>query len=757
MHAFSQRTQGEQSRAVGQTCSRMGQHSAADSPRSQRLADLQERANLSPRVSAVAQLHQMLNPSPRSEAPVQKEENQTGLPEQDMHISSGQQVTTQLASAVPIQFAKGNRGGYRPSKQDMKRQRQQMRFERRRAQEQQRHIEMEAQRPPRARGGGSGSGNPLMGMLLLAMIAGAYGAEVAGNITGGQPQSSGPGRPGRPRGRSGEIGSPGESTVDNSRALTLYRGPSAQGNVLNTTSLALPSFSAFGAMSSAFSPFNFTGGVSPPPPDASRALVALRPNVPPVEPPRAESSPVTALPGAPVRDARPRLVFGGQNTLRIGVQQSRGFGHQDASVALMQDIASRSFVQFHMIFQNMTGSEGIPTAMKLAQLLPGFDPHNANQTLSIGGLDLLATEENLFMRTTSPEQRLPLGMVGASDKSDDTPWLDTLNVDEALMLQPYGWAIDEDERYLLHHEPGYPDPVLPFSGMSPSPKLARQSLGLPLSSTYQFPIIDPWAATPGGIPEKYGALETFARSAMRGQPPEVLKKLPGLLHIFNATRAGATELMPIYGLHHHNIKAQIPHILSNLAAGSRSFRSKQASPKPTVMMILSELAQRPKNLGINTTVTSIDSPNLAHSLQGLTPYDTLAVQTGKIPRDLFHFAYQSATLPGVFEGANTANLLQLLGKPFLSVFDVFTELPTGTPDVEPGRNRVESVSAALRSSPSKAVGERIGRLFVDARDPTSDVGRYYASVHQEAISEENRQVVRALEFYQERQKKKGHA
>jgi hypothetical protein len=637
----------------------------------------------------------------------------------------------------------------------MKRQRQQMKFEKQKAKAQQRHIEIAAERPPRVRGGSSGSGNPMLAMLLLAMIAGAYGANVFGNIATGQSQGYGPGPIGRPRGRSGESASPEESTVDNSRALTLYRGPSSPSNVSNITSAALPSFSPFG-MLPMFSQFNTTEGVSPVSADTSRALVPQRPTVTPVEQPRAESLPATSLSETPLRDKRAPLLFGGQNILRVGAQHASGYGHQDATVAMMQDIASRYSVQFHMIFQNITGREGIPTAMKLAQLLPGFDPHNANQTLSMGGLNLLATEEDLFRRTTSPQQRLPLGMVGASDNADDTPWLDALNVDEALMLQPYGWALSEEDRYLLHRQTGDPEPLLAHSGMTP--KIARQPLGLPLSSTYQYPIVDPWEATSGGISEKYGALETFARRAMLGQSPEVLKKLPGLLQIFNATRAGATELMPIYGLHHSFFRRPTPedlvnNVLQNLAAGSRSFRSKQESPKPTIMMILSELAKHPQNLGINTTVTSIDAPDLARSLQGLTPYDTLAVQTGKIPRGLFHYAYQSATLPGVFEGANTANLLQLLGKPFLSVFEGSLELPTGTPDVDSGFQRVDQFSQKLRGRPSKDLEKQLGQLFISARAPSSDVARYYASVHEEAISEKNRQVVGALEFYEARKKK----
>src|SRR5262249_20663439 len=82
------------------------------------------------------------------------------------------------------------------------------------------------------------------------------------------------------------------------------------------------------------------------------------------------------------------------------------------------------------------------------------------------------------------------------------------------------------------------------------------------------------------------------------------------------------------------------------------------------------------------------------------------IHAGALARPIFELLYKYATLPSVLEGANTSNLVQLLGKPFMSAYSAITGLPK-----VPGGEEVNIVSEGLRTDEVEAQIDRLSRLL----------------------------------------------
>lgn len=245
---------------------------------------LPESLNQSPQVQTQLQLQHILNQNPGvmiQAKLAQRLSNRTNPVFSPLHHSQPsttetektpieKQATTrsvtQLATDRPIQFGRRNQG-YQSGKKDLKWQRQQVKYQQKQALRNQKFIEEQAQRPPRIRGGSQGSsGNPLIGILLLMMVAGAYGAGVANNITTGSTSGSGSGN-----------GTHEDDQFDHTPIGRNVTSPTLVPEIYpNSTLVEEPLFSPFGRVSPFQSLANLTGTMAPQP-DNSRALMSWQP------------------------------------------------------------------------------------------------------------------------------------------------------------------------------------------------------------------------------------------------------------------------------------------------------------------------------------------------------------------------------------------------------------------------------------------------------------------------------------------------
>ncbi len=350
------------------------------------------------------------------------------------------------------------------------------------------------------------------------------------------------------------------------------------------------------------------------------------------------------------------------DVVRVTTENGSNFGHQHAAVAAIRELRELGFRgKIELIVP--AGAD-----QKMVQLLPGFDPKKGEQ--HIAELDLVCVLERAFdARARGVSSERAIGLVAASDH-DEQSFGRNLGTRGCVVLQPYDW-------------PG--ERRLEIAGK-------KVELDLPGASTFVYEITDPLAGVEKLLPAQMGALAKFVAEVMSGQPPDIARKAEGILALFRGVLSGRVDLMPAYGLHAASVERHRELILHNLEGGVRAFQKNAgAAAKPAVILEIGPHG-----------VEGLSDPGLNTRLRTAKKDEVLTVSAGSIPRPIFELLYKYATLPSVLEGANTSNLVQLLGKPFLSVYSAMTGLPK-----LPGVEGVERISSGLAKDVAE---EEIGRL-----------------------------------------------
>lgn len=340
--------------------------------------------------------------------------------------------------------------------------------------------------------------------------------------------------------------------------------------------------------------------------------------------------------------------------VRVSTENGSNFGHQTAAIAAIRELRELGFAgDIELVVPR--GAEE-----KMKHLLPPNDE-----------LGITVTYEHSFDPSTAPPA---IGIVAASDH-DDVSFSAKLGVGECLVLQPYEW-------------PG--ERRLEVSGRETEP------LAFPDASTYAYTVGDPLAGVEPLLPAQMDKLRAHVDAVMADQPPETQAKAAGILALMRGILSGRLDVMPAYGMHTPMVEDHKDTVLANLAGGVAAFQARQgADAKPAVV-----LAIGPDEPG------DLAEPALNAKLRTAKKDDVFVLTTGKIPRPIFELFYQYATLPSVLEGASTSNLVQLMGKPFLSVFTAVTGLPE-----LPGVDTVDTISEGLRKDQAEEQVERLGRMM----------------------------------------------
>ncbi|MFB7054887.1 hypothetical protein ACFCXT_17430 [Streptomyces vinaceus] len=289
-------------------------------------------------------------------------------------------------------------------------------------------------------------------------------------------------------------------------------------------------------------------------------------------------------------------------------------------------------------------------------------------------------------------------MVAASDRIGKDPkvaarFLNFAGTDRAIVLKPYVWA--EGSRVLYSR--GGPDETpeitdlesLAESDDDSAPGTGGETarlMGQP--ALYRFHVPEPTpaeldaliarklAGPEGGDTPRSTNLRAIARAVTDPAPA------PGA--------AGPTDLMPAYGLHNVPPERRAG-MLATLASGIH-----EAAPdRPSVLLALGRVGVdlAPAHTAPWYTRMALDDPELPARLAAQGPGDVLVVEAGSLPQDVFRQMYRLGTLPAVLEGANTANLVQVLGRPYFSVLTNHTPYDRLDPLAA---NALQEVTAALR-------------------------------------------------------------
>ncbi|MDX2703889.1 hypothetical protein PV350_13610 [Streptomyces sp. PA03-6a] len=185
----------------------------------------------------------------------------------------------------------------------------------------------------------------------------------------------------------------------------------------------------------------------------------------------------------------------------------------------------------------------------------------------------------------------------------------------------------------------------------------------------------------------------------------------GLRSLVDSVESGRVELMPAYGL--HNLpEANRAGVMPALA---ESLRQAEVG-RPAVILGLGDFGVdfAPEYQADWLMYGDLSDPGFHAALDALQPGEVAVVKGGHIPQGVFQQLYQLGSLPALLEGANTANLVQLLGRPFFSVLTKHT--PYDIHDLEVA-SRLQAVTDAI-TRPS-AWGEELE--FADAWPLMSDI------------------------------------
>lgn len=262
---------------------------------------------------------------------------------------------------------------------------------------------------------------------------------------------------------------------------------------------------------------------------------------------------------------------------------------------------------------------------------------------------------------TDPAATSCLGLIAASERSfreTDAYRREILRTPALMLLQPYCW---------------YPHlRCLCADGRPPWP------LPLPLEAAYLIDPIRPqdYAAILGGLADKGVAafLGAFVAAAAKG------------------AGKGAICPMTVYGIH----QAPDPAVaLTNILAGLAAAGKGTALPAPAVPLVISKMDVAPvveQCGGRPVALTDPQALDILTEILETGPGAPLVVfhTPPALPQPVFQILVQISRFPVILEGANTANLVQMLAKPYLSVKTTYTPYP-----VIPGGEEAVTTLTAL--------------------------------------------------------------
>ncbi|MEA3117767.1 MAG: large repetitive protein [Paraburkholderia sp.] len=424
------------------------------------------------------------------------------------------------------------------------------------------------------------------------------------------------------------------------------------------------------------------------------------------------------------------------HTLRMGVECARGRGSVAAFMYALKEILYQARQapgsrgpNIQVVYQNGAEHNLQPV------LGPSFNPQLPRQRILIEGTSVLFVKEG-HLQAKDKGSGLTLGYVAANDGPDHHAhrWLDVLSSDDAGEVfavgvgQPYDWAYgggqcvlfrsnnDQFQKHLKGIPDGYPIRIPEISAAD-------------LSKELQF---DP--------------------DGRAASSPERL----ALAHVFWKLHRAKADVMPIYGLHHPNMKKEVgreDELIRNLCGGIREAQRNGLQSKPTILVVIGDYSQELRHFGENP-VSSRHNPNQvvyagdrdsAKNVSQIKDGQIFLLYAGKVEQRYFQQLFRLSTLPPVIEGANSANMCQNIeGKAYLHMSMDGTKF-LDTSSERTGMRQARDLSSQLQNNDFRTrdvLRQNLGKFIIDSKTPNSNVSRYFGEVHNK--STEKNQIVEVL-------------
>ncbi|WP_157441297.1 actin cross-linking domain-containing toxin, partial [Actinoplanes awajinensis] len=349
--------------------------------------------------------------------------------------------------------------------------------------------------------------------------------------------------------------------------------------------------------------------------------------------------------------------------ITVMIDEAMNFGHQTAGISLIESLRKLGYDRDVTV----VASPGVWT--KVDKLLPPGTPGITRVTQD----EFLASPATRYSDQRTPGAPNRLVLVGASDTIDTSnadSFLNYMGADQAVVFQPYAWKNGSR---------------LAFSRTGPGATATVTDLNqgtIPADAIFNtdMPALDTATAT--------ATIRTAHGDSNLGD---------ALVTVATAALDDTIDVMPVYGLHRLD-KELRPGAGMALAHGVHA----AGLGRPAVILEISESDvdfSPPRDA--NQTPSWLSTVDLRAgeplTLDGLNPGDVVVVRTGPLRKDVFQTAYQLGSLPAVLEGANTANLVQLLDRPYFSPRPEDTGFPNSGDPADAGQiTALTAVADAIR-------------------------------------------------------------
>ena len=368
----------------------------------------------------------------------------------------------------------------------------------------------------------------------------------------------------------------------------------------------------------------------------------------------------------------------GLEEIRVFTANSQQFGHQASTVNILRNLIRMGVPgPYTLVLSGSSLSDTINLEQKIALLIPQYKLGEKEFTLNGRKVNVVS----MYPGTDKLKFADFAICGGFDDLEGKTVPYDKLNVINYVQLQPYAWH--RGTNMVRIDELGPPD-IIPLDGLSPGTNLPRRAF-------YVDPVLT----------------ESDWTKMKEGRYKEQVSVCKYLLDELDATRI---HLVPGYGF---GTKGGGWSNLYNMVAGVRQSQKTIGAAKKTTVIIAVGVSQDDWSAftdlllfgevgsatptanfttfheqtiqestsfrGSGDTPATLEKVKEAVLKMNGDPQKVLVVFLDKIPGPLFDHLYKRASLPPLFEGQSTTELLLNFGKPYLKISSNQTDTVYGYP------------------------------------------------------------------------------
>jgi hypothetical protein len=238
--------------------------------------------------------------------------------------------------------------------------------------------------------------------------------------------------------------------------------------------------------------------------------------------------------------------------------------------------------------------------------------------------------------------------------------------------------------------------------------------------------------------------------------------------LLSRAQSGQVELLASYGLH-ANTGSSAPASLRRIACAAKYATFNDPNHKALPVVIYNVRGPQPTEW-TREKFTTLDATDTTapQVIENAQPHDVIILTSKGLPGALFDTLYEMSSYPVIFEGANTAGLCYREGIPFVMTRDnaQLFDLHFEHDGVESSRCPLRRLACAAgakcptTSLFSDVLGPQdewenvlaLAQAFIDSRDPTTELFKWYKTAYIQASDKRNEQLAVALARVADRMK-----